>query len=92
MQKTSQEILSSSLEEIVVTHDSGRTFGVRLFGGPINPNQNPEINNKIPFLVEYNNMASKIDDHDDGWFEFSLTKDELQEIYENIGILLKQID
>lgn len=67
-------------EPVVAIHDSDRKFSTMLFA---------EIDREcINFTLEYNNMATLLDEWDDGWFEWSMSFNEVEKIYEALGNLI----
>ena len=76
MKSFNQDIALNN-EPVMVTHDSDRKFNTTLFA---------EINKKcINFTLEYNNMATQIDECDDGWFKWSMNLNEIEKLYEALG-------
>lgn len=67
-------------DPVVVVHDSGRKFSTMLF---------TEINKEcVNFTLEYNKMATIIDEWDDGWFEWNMSLNEVEKMHKALGALI----
>jgi hypothetical protein len=81
--ESSQKHIALNNDPVVVTHDSDRKFSTTLFA---------EIDKEcINFTLEYNNMATLVDEWDDGWFEWRMNLNEIEKIHETLGNLITKV-
>ncbi len=81
--KSSLKSITLNNDPVVVIHDSGRKFSSTLFA---------EIDKEcINFTLEYNNMATLVDEWDDGWLEWRMNLNEIEKIYEALGNLITNV-